>query len=362
VMLLFVFALTVSVATADVLSTSYYIGNFTAFGKFSNFVPYPLGLCVLTGASTTSYDFAIFTCNDGNITQQTYAAGDSTCSGSSTSATWVAGTTPGEGNYASCSGTDSYMVLGEYLGSCSAWKLGSNPLVTTTISMNACTYQKTVSDVKVYSISTCDGDGYTTTLYANDYTCSVSAAKIQFNYTANGCGFYLKEEVEGSTESIYTALLKCVKNDVTQRCTAPLALYTFNVTAQNLQTTPNFTKVYKELFEYATVEVQQKTSNSAWLDLDFCTEWEDKKYITSLENLGSTTLKSLDVTATSSVCWSCTSFNCTEVSLCASDDYCSSSVTCATEATTTTKSPKKSASVTSVSVASLAMLVLSFIF
>jgi len=55
-------ALAVGVAVAD---SAYYIGNYTANGQV-NAVPYPLGVCVTTGA-LSSIGYSNFTCDGDNI-------------------------------------------------------------------------------------------------------------------------------------------------------------------------------------------------------------------------------------------------------------------------------------------------------
>jgi len=77
-------ALAVGVAVAD---SAYYIGNYTANGQV-NLIPYPLGVCVPTGA-VSGFVYSIFTCSGDDIQQKKYAMTDTTCSDDYTTITFA---------------------------------------------------------------------------------------------------------------------------------------------------------------------------------------------------------------------------------------------------------------------------------
>jgi len=178
-------ALAVGVAVAD---SAYYIGNYTANGQV-NAVPYPLGVCVTTGA-LSSIGYSNFTCDGDNIKQKKYGSGDSTCSGSFTTITIPKKSVRGFEGYANCDGPVSYMIINEYASSCQNWKMGKGGLAVTVVAADACTFAGQQSGTNAYSRTVCTGNGQETVLYAGDETCSVSDMLVEQTTAPLECHFF----------------------------------------------------------------------------------------------------------------------------------------------------------------------------
>lgn len=322
-------ALALGVAVAD---SQYYIGNYTASGQV-NWVPYPLGVCVTTGA-LSSIGYSVFNCDgDDNIEQKKYASGDSTCSEAFTTITIPRKNVPGLEGYANCDGPVSYMVINQYAGSCQSWKQGKAGVATTVIAVDACTYAGQEGGINLYSRTVCTGNGQETAVYAEENTCSVSAAIVLQKTDPLECHFF---GAQGGIQ-IYSAQTKCVVDGVTQRCSVPLTNYEAVLTFEDVEGEPDYSEVYGGLFEYSTVEVTPM-NGSVHLNLGFCTQYEDVKYASAVENLGQTTLDSTYINDDATVCWTCLGFTCGNSTLCGTDDYCTTSEQCITTITTSTSS------------------------
>jgi len=126
-----------------------------------------------------------------------------------------------------------------------------------------------------------------------------------------------------------------VIDGVIQRCSVPLTTYEAVVTVEDVEGTPDYSQVYRGLFEYATLEVTP-VNESVHLNLDFCTQYEDVKYGTAVKNLGQTTLTSAYINDDAKVCWTCLGFTCANATRCGTDDYCTMTEQCYTGIISTT--------------------------
>jgi len=339
-------ALVVGVAIAE---SAYYIGNYTANGQV-NLVPYPLGVCVPTGA-VSGFTYSTFTCYADSVEQRKFDMTDTTCSGAYTAGFLPKAGTGGVEGYTICDGPVSYMTINQYVSNCNLWKQGKTGIATTVVAADACTWTTTVGDVPVYSRSLCDGDMQQLYYYAGDNTCSINDAIVDFKQTSSNCNHFTDQ---GSLK-IYSALIKCVVDEEVQRCETPLANYEAMVSFEGVDSGIDYTQVYEGLFEYATVDTFEM-NDTLHLTLSFCTQYEDSKYADSVADLGVTTLSSSYISDSAKVCWSCVEFSCANSSRCGDSDYCVNSEQC----TTTTTETANSANVVYTSFAVMMGLLLSW--
>jgi len=257
-----------------------------------------------------------------------------------------------------CVGSHSYIVLNQYLSSCSNWDSGEAGIAQTVVAMNVCTYQASKG---VYTKTTCTGNGWETNAYEVESCAAASYIETVSNYN-NECNFYETVKTGGSTLQVYSSMLKCVNADINERCTSQLATYSSIVTFQKLTTTLNYTALFTQMFPYLTVTEVTENATAVSLELGFCNRFEYNMYVGDLKNFGSTIDSKIQSTnANAIVCWNCTQFTCTNSTYCGSaSGYCSSAKQCYS-VITTTASGKKSASVISVSILSLLVLALSVI-
>jgi len=328
-----------ALALAAAADSKYYIGNYSAAGT-NRILAYPLETCVPDGAF--SFNYVVFHCssNDMKIYSEVYEMDDPYCESEyTTTAEWDLSLTAGGLNYADCIGERNYMEVFQYLGSCSSWESGSNPIATTIISTDACTYQKTdaTTGYPIYAKTTCDGDKQTTQVYVGDYTCT-SPMVYQTLVTELGCSFYMST----TSGDVYSAMSRCVVNDVVQRCTTPISSYTTHLQFWGLSDETDLQSVYQRMFPYAGLSITDMTGTAPnvnlTLDLTFCTEWEDSKYGPVVKNVGQETLDALNYDAM--ICYMCVDSMCVNSTMCDSSncvmtEQCAPTTTTALEMTTT---------------------------
>jgi len=235
--------------------------------------------------------------------------------------------------YTNCEGPTSYMVINQYLSSCANWKMGKPGVAATVVAGDACTISGEKDGVLLYSRSTCTGDAQYVTIYSGDNTCSGSGMQQTIPLE---CHYYGTQ----SSFQIYSATTKCVVDGVKQRCTVPLTTYDALVSIEGVQGTPNYSQIYRSVFESATVSVSAildlNSTDNLLLNLSFCTQYEDVKYATAVKNLGQTTLTSVDA---EKVCWTCLEATCANTTICGTNDYCTMTEQCTVPTTTPAPTP-----------------------
>jgi hypothetical protein len=319
---------------AAVADPFYYIGNYSAAGTI-RLVPYPLETCVPNGAF--SYKYEVYHCTQNNeVYKEVYNQNDPTCESEyTTSDPWPISPTLARGGYADCEGERNYMEVYQYLSSCNLWESGGNPLATTIISTDACVFQQVDpgSGASIYARSTCDAYGQVSYVYAQDPSCSVGAALIDIIETPVGCSFYTTT----TSGDVYSAMIRCVVDDVIQRCDDYLSWYEASVSITNFDPSYDIEDVYTKLFKYATVVVTDVTGTTditATLEIGLCTQWEDYKYGPYIKDLGLKTLGLINNDA--EVCWTCVDYICVNSTYCDTDN-CIMSEQCYPSATTSTE-------------------------
>jgi len=333
--------LATALALGVTVNGQYYIGNYTA-GTTKALVPYPLGVCVPNGA-LSGYNYVIYTCMDGNVTEQTYGMSDTECESTYTSKTWKRSLNPGYYGYSDCPGENdesSYVQIGQYLSSCAGWKDGSDPVASTYISIDdACVYhgKVTVGGITYPSFSQtdCDGEGYTTMVYLGDPTCTTTAAETIT--IPLGCYFY---ESSGGL-NIYSAWMECWDGvlEETERCDEPVFEYTGMVMFENLTEALDefeYEELFQDIFWYATIDdVSESTTTAMNVTIELCSWWEFEKYESWLESMGTALLTSDDLNAGVKVCWSCIEYMSTNKTL-YGGFTCDHATQCMTAGTSTT--------------------------
>lgn len=330
-------------ATAD---SMYYIGNYSA-GSTKRIMAFPLETCVPNGAGT--FNYVVYHCTPDNLKvySEVYESDDPTCESEYTETEpWNIVMSPAQGGYADCSGQQNYAEVFQYLGSCSSWEKGMNPIATTIISSDACTFYMVDSGTgyPLYTKMSCTGDEQTTSVYVGDPTCSGSPYIVT---TAElGCDFFMNTTTLGS---IYSAMSRCVINNVVDRCSMPISAYTTHLQFWGLKNDTNLEDLYMRMFPYSGMDIVMTgmaPNVNLTLDLTFCTEWEDRKYGAIVKDLGQATLDALNYAAT--ICYMCTESDCVNTTMC-DPGNCIETERCV-PTTTSTETPETTSSVSAVSV------------
>jgi hypothetical protein len=279
---------------------------------------------------------------------------DTTCSVSSTTETFAKGSVHGVEGYVNCDGPSSYMIINQYLTNCKLWNQGKSGAASTVVAADACTLSGSSGGVGIYSRTTCDGDNQMVKLYAGDNTCTTNAALVSASTTTTDCHYFTSQ----GALNVYSAVVRCVIDDMPQRCTTPLVDYEAVVTVEGADDDVDYYQVYMDLFPDATVMLTNGTGDSFYLSLGFCSPYEDAKYATSVDALGDTTLSSPDVSDSAKVCWTCSGYTCNNETRCGTDSYCDMTEQCVSSTTST--EGVKSANVVYTSFAVMTGLVLSW--
>jgi hypothetical protein len=342
--------------------SKYYIGNYTA-GTTKKPVAYPLDTCVPNGAFF--YNYVVYHCTsaDMKIYAEVYDMDDPYCESEyTTTAEWdLSMTGAGNLNYADCVGDRNYMEVFQYLTDCDDWESGEEPLAVTVISTDACTYQRTdaATGYPIYAKTSCDGDKQVSKVYVGDYTCTSPAALYQTITTEIGCSYFTTT----SQGDVYSAMSRCVLNDVVQRCSAPISAYTTHLQFWGLSNETNLQSVYERMFPYAGLDITEMTGMAPnvniTLDLTFCTEWEDRKYGPIVKNVGQQTLDALNYDAM--ICYMCVDSMCVNSTVCDASN-CVMTEQCAPTTTTSEVTTTSSVGAIYVSIFTILMTLLASLF
>jgi len=340
----------------------YYIANYSA-GTTKKLIPYPLETCVPNGAF--SFNYVVYHCSDfdSKVYSEVYESDDPYCESTYTvtSKVDIAVTNNGKYGYADCVGTRNYMEVLQYLGSCSNWENGKDPIAVTRIATDACTFQMVDSNTgyPIYARTNCDGDGQTTYVYVGDYTCQSPSALYQTLYTELGCSYY----TSSSAGTVYSAMSRCVVNDNVDRCSMPISQYTSAVQVMGLTEDTDFTALYMRMFPYSGLSVSDLSGThpnvNFTLDLTFCTEWEDRRYGPLVKDLGQQTINALNYDVT--VCFNCVDSMCVNSTMC-DESNCDMTHRCAPMVTTTMMTTESSVGAMHVGIATFLMTLLVFVF
>jgi len=363
--------LATALALGVTVNGQYYIGNYSVNGVVSTIIPYPLEVCAPNGA-LSSYNYVIYSCVNGNITEQVYT--DAECEGTVTATNKMKVVNkPGYAGYSDCLEAESasYVQVGQYLTNCANWNEGKDPAAYTLISTDsACVYAKTQGGVPIFSETFCAGDSYTTYLYADDPSCSSTAIKTLV--VPLGCYFY--ETMDGL--NIYNAWMECFDGleDVYERCTSAEAVATYeaNLVIYNY-TLDEIEQLFEDLFWYSTIDTEvewsgaDETTANVTLELEFCTQWEFEKYESWIESIGTTIQSAIGVSdeinvGVNKICWMCLDFTYAKNATVYGGFTCDKSQQCWMSTTTTMMTTKKSASTVYVSMISLIGLLLFSLF
>jgi hypothetical protein len=348
---------------AFAVDSKYYISNYTA-GSTTKLVAFPLETCVPNGA--LSFNYVVYHCADfdSKIYSQVFDMDDPYCESeyTETSHVDIAVTNLAGKGYADCAGSRNYFQLFQFLGSCDGWENGDNPVATTIVATDACTFQKIDTDTgyPIYARTVCSGDGLATYIYVGDYTCSMVSALAETRMADLSCGY-------SGTSSAYSALARCVVNDAVDRCDAPISGYTTDLQFYGLNEDTDFQSLFMRMFPYSNLAISNVMGDTPnvnlTLDLSFCTQWEDSKYGPIIQNLGQETINALNYDLT--ICFACTDSMCVNSTMC-DESVCDMNYRCAPMMTTSmdmsTTSMDKSVGALQVSIVTFLMTLLVFFF